>query len=52
MKQALKKKPRAFRTLIRLIHIDEDPGHKDSNRQTAGIKDKRQEVRPPFFFGQ
>lgn len=52
MKQTTKKKPRVFRTLIRLIHIGEDPAHQDNNGQTAGMKDKRQEARPPFFFGQ
>lgn len=52
MKQTTKKKPRVFRTLIQLIPIDENPAHKDSNGQTTEIKDKKQEARPPFFFGQ
>jgi|GEM_PF-1221328 len=51
MKEAAKKKPKVFRTLIRRIHTGKKPPAKDINSQAAAKKSKKREKRPPFFFG-
>jgi hypothetical protein len=50
MKQTVQKKPKVFRTLIRLIRNDGKETLNNSDRQSAGKKNNRGR-QPPFFFG-
>lgn len=52
MKQTAKKKPRVFRTLIRLIHTDGKTAQEDSSMPAAKEKKEKQPRQPLFFFGR
>jgi hypothetical protein len=53
MKQSGQKKPKVFRTLIRLIHIGDKSAQEDSHMPASKEKrENRQDSLPPFSAGK
>jgi len=52
MKKATQKKPKVFRTLIRLIHMGGKPVQENGNGQNAGKNKNEKGEGRPFFFGR
>lgn len=52
MKNSEKKKTKAFRTLIRLIHIGDKPVKNSQNMQSSARKNEKQEGQPPSTFSK